>query len=84
MRSATSRPTQWCCQLHGTPVTCDYADRRPTSLRLRWGKEIFNYLFYKLPLRSLPRFKTAFLFLTGGIGGERVYTSRKTDRKQKK
>lgn len=42
------------------------------SLRQKWGTEIFNYFFYKLPLRSLPRLKTAFVFQTEGMLGERV------------
>ena len=37
------------------------------SIKTKVGKEIFNYSFYKLPLMSLPRLKTAFLFQTAGV-----------------
>lgn len=37
------------------------------SINTKVGKKIFNYFFYKLPLRSLPRLKTAFLFQTAGV-----------------
>lgn len=53
-------------------------------IKAKVGKEVFNYFFYKLPLRSSPRFKTAFLFERSGWGKGCILAGRQIGNKKVK